>query len=516
MQLRYGAVTRTGPTAPLQSWNDGSGASATAEAQATKERAADGVAGYGESLPFADRIQDSFGRHDVRGIRAHLDGAASDACAEIGATAYASGTDIAFARSPDLHTAAHEATHVVQQTGGVQLADGVGETGDPYEEHANRVADLVVSGDSAEPLLDTVAGTGVPVHTSIEAQSIQKQAKVGLIDASQLPHPVPEGVDLPTIQDPQVSIVDNDARECRQASRSDVVGSSFFADNGLVFVDPRGDPWTLSVEDLVFTHSSGGTIEIPWSDIQLAAEPRATSFEQTEGILYPLKDDLLTRAFDAENTPNIVQAARLVSEVIAELKAQRVQYAELTTVFAGAIAGLGGASQLVRTYTQRTSSSTAPRRSSGSSTDGPSTTARTDKNTTLTLPAGGVRRPAPRHRAASVKQGTYPNNKNTVYDKSVDVEADIRAVNGGRATLGRNSVGELTATVNGRTYAVESNGTLSPRNGPGFHTLSRKEFKALGVYNKFGDSDRANSILTKMGIERPERSRALAVWQQLQ
>lgn len=60
----------------------------------------------------------------------------------------------------DLHTAAHEAAHVVQQRGGVALKDGVGAPGDRYEQHADAVADRVVQGRSAEGLLDPLAGSG--------------------------------------------------------------------------------------------------------------------------------------------------------------------------------------------------------------------------------------------------------------------------------------------------------------------------------------------------------------------
>ncbi|MEO8844312.1 MAG: toxin C-terminal domain-containing protein [Kofleriaceae bacterium] len=65
-----------------------------------------------------------------------------------------------FAESPDLHTAAHEAAHVVQQQAGVQLKGGIdGGKGDPHEEHADAVADKVVRGESAEGLLDTMGPT---------------------------------------------------------------------------------------------------------------------------------------------------------------------------------------------------------------------------------------------------------------------------------------------------------------------------------------------------------------------
>lgn len=120
--------------------------------------AEEGVAGAAAPLPHLDAIQRSFGRHDVSGIRAQIGGAAAAASRRLGAHAYATGSRIAFAAAPDLHTAAHEAAHVIQQASGdVQLPDGIGQRGDRYERHADEVADAVVAGRSAEPLLDRFA-----------------------------------------------------------------------------------------------------------------------------------------------------------------------------------------------------------------------------------------------------------------------------------------------------------------------------------------------------------------------
>lgn len=122
--------------------------------------AAGGVAGGGAPLPHLAQIQASFGRHDVSGVRAHQGAAAAGAARELGADAYAVGNSVAFSRSPDLHTAAHEAAHVVQQRGGVHLKGGIDQPGDTYERHADAVADAVVAGQSAVSLLDQVAGGG--------------------------------------------------------------------------------------------------------------------------------------------------------------------------------------------------------------------------------------------------------------------------------------------------------------------------------------------------------------------
>jgi len=118
-----------------------------------------GVASGGGALPHLGAIQRSFGRHDVTAVQAHTDGAAREATDAIGANAYASGNHVALGGGgTDLHTVAHEAAHIVQQRAGVQLSGGVGQSGDPYERHADAVADAVVQGKSAEGLLDTMAG----------------------------------------------------------------------------------------------------------------------------------------------------------------------------------------------------------------------------------------------------------------------------------------------------------------------------------------------------------------------
>ncbi len=133
--------------------------------------AEDGLRGSGGTLPFASRIQQSFGRHDVSSVAAHVDGAAKKANTSMGSLAYATGNSIAFGQSPDLHTAAHEAAHIVQQRSGVQLKGGIGQSGDRYERHADAVAERVVQGRSAEDLLDAYAGNST--STAVQYRPLQ-------------------------------------------------------------------------------------------------------------------------------------------------------------------------------------------------------------------------------------------------------------------------------------------------------------------------------------------------------
>lgn len=139
--------------------------------------AARGLEAPASPLPFLDRIQASFGKHDVSHVQAHAGGAAAKATAAMDATAYATGDHVVFAGAPDLHTAAHEAAHIVQQRGGVQLKSGVGEAGDAYEQHADAVADKVAAGESAEALLDEMSGR-LQTTQAARPKSVQRKRVV--------------------------------------------------------------------------------------------------------------------------------------------------------------------------------------------------------------------------------------------------------------------------------------------------------------------------------------------------
>lgn len=146
-------------TARIQALADASRSPGAAGSDATiQQRALPGLRGQAVALPHRERIQASFGRHDVSHVRAHLDAPARASCAAIGVQAFASGEQVAFARAPSLFVAAHEAAHVVQQRSGIQLFGGVGRAGDVFEQHADEVASKVVRGESASALLDRHAG----------------------------------------------------------------------------------------------------------------------------------------------------------------------------------------------------------------------------------------------------------------------------------------------------------------------------------------------------------------------
>jgi len=167
-----------GPTAADRAWGDvftihvpvqraGGGSTCLDDNAQVHALAAAGVAGAGQPLPHRERIAASFGPgHDLSHIRAAVGGPAAEAANAIGATAYATGDRVAFADAPDLHTAAHEAAHVVQQRAGVHLSGGVGQSGDPYEVQADAIADRVVDGQSAADLL--LSGHPIGVTSQVQ------------------------------------------------------------------------------------------------------------------------------------------------------------------------------------------------------------------------------------------------------------------------------------------------------------------------------------------------------------
>lgn len=148
---------------------------------AVAKRANEGLASATEGFPHFDILQQAFGRFDLSGVRSATDARAAESVDSLGANAYATPSGVAFGGAPDLRTAAHEATHVIQQRHGQKPAGGVGSRGDRFERDADRVADAVAGGRAAEPLLTEMVGessrtSDVPTPSPL-AESVQFDKK---------------------------------------------------------------------------------------------------------------------------------------------------------------------------------------------------------------------------------------------------------------------------------------------------------------------------------------------------
>ena len=134
--------------------------------------------GPGTPLTHLNLIQRAFGHHDITAMREHTGYEAKTALETLGARGFSSNGHMAIAGSPDIYTQAHEAAHGVQQAGlgdGLQLKGSISETEDQYEQHADAVAGKVMRGESAEALLDQVAGGPTKVSTTPVSDSAPVQ-----------------------------------------------------------------------------------------------------------------------------------------------------------------------------------------------------------------------------------------------------------------------------------------------------------------------------------------------------
>lgn len=100
----------------------------------------------------------------------------------------------------------------------------------------------------------------------------------------------------------------------------------------------------------------------------------------------------------------------------------------------------------------------------------------------------------------------------TIALPEVDMATDTDLIQHGYATR----IGDNRWTVNGRTYVMESNGTLYPEGAAGLVTLNRREFKVLTVFVRYdGDESSARKELeSDPNIDENDILPALALFRQ--
>ncbi|MCA9538012.1 MAG: DUF4157 domain-containing protein [Myxococcales bacterium] len=301
------------------------------------DTAATGVRGAGSPLPHLDAIQQSFGRHDVTGVQAHVGGDAARASRAIGAAAYATGQRVAFAQAPDLHTAAHEAAHTVQQRAGVSLKGGVGEVGDRHERHADAVADAVVRGDSAEGLRNECAGTpaaGDPEQrTPRQRDDFPWRGVIGMPGASsaaQVMLTKADGTTLPLLPGERVEVLANATFATLQVRYTAPDGQ---VHEGTVPSDQVDDPTAREIDQnmigrqMTWTPSTPGTVPTPQGDAPLSAAFGGTPTNFAMWALAPTE-----QAAPPVNRVTVINCWEMV--VLAAFRAHLIAWARIHAVYA--------------------------------------------------------------------------------------------------------------------------------------------------------------------------------------
>jgi len=103
--------------------------------------------------------------------------------------------------------------------------------------------------------------------------------------------------------------------------------------------------------------------------------------------------------------------------------------------------------------------------------------------------------PNNRHNLNNIRPKNPAKDKNTIVLPGTDVAGDLADISAGRGRW----VDETSRyEVNGRTYAVESTGTVFPESGPGLVNLSRSEYKVLKqLIGSDGDINAARDALRR-------------------
>ncbi|MGA7816445.1 DUF4157 domain-containing protein [Caballeronia sp.] len=114
--------------------------------------------GQGMDHSTRTRMETAFGA-DFSGVRIHHDAHSDELGRSLSARAFATGHDVYFRQgeyspgtSGGRELLAHELTHVVQQTGGVQRKMTVSQPGDPHEVEADRMAQAVMKQEQSGEL----------------------------------------------------------------------------------------------------------------------------------------------------------------------------------------------------------------------------------------------------------------------------------------------------------------------------------------------------------------------------
>lgn len=124
------------------------------------ERSIESSRGGGSGMDHSTRtrMETAFGA-DFSGVRIHHDSDSDELSQSLSARAFATGRDVYFRQgeynpgtSGGRELLAHELTHVVQQTGGVQRKMTVSQPSDPHEVEADQMAHAVMKQDQSGEL----------------------------------------------------------------------------------------------------------------------------------------------------------------------------------------------------------------------------------------------------------------------------------------------------------------------------------------------------------------------------
>ena len=202
--------------------------------------------------------------------------------------------------------------------------------------------DLFAMGGGAAP---AARGIAFADREQRSADSGKVHPKLVPVTDEQLP-PV-KNLDLPKVENSLVDITDRKSDGVEKMLRSELRELANYVDNGIQSLSALpGDIMNLTVKKMTLTYTGGRTLGIPMQTVTLkGALGLAPAYERQNGFVVPL-DAEGEISFDRNNTPNVIICAQWINDEIARRKQIRQEIAELTSTFAGAVAGLGSAASM--------------------------------------------------------------------------------------------------------------------------------------------------------------------------
>lgn len=158
-------------------------------------------------------------------------------------------------------------------------------------------------------------------------------------ELDRLGHPVPEGMELPTVEAHDYVIDDEDSQSCYRISEHDL--APMFIDNPVEATPVQPDVWTLETDNeyVTFTYDNGAQYQVRLGDIDLAGGSDPERLVKYNGLVYPMSGNQVL--LDPHNTPRLAHMREWILEQTRERAAERLKMAELVSVFAQQIGRLG-------------------------------------------------------------------------------------------------------------------------------------------------------------------------------
>ena len=158
-------------------------------------------------------------------------------------------------------------------------------------------------------------------------------------------HPLPEGMELPTVQEHEYTVDDEDSQQCYFIGEREL--APIYVDNAVEVSPVQPDVWTLDTDNeyVTFTYNDGSTAVMRLGDIQLSGGDNPDRLVKYNGVVYPMEGS--NAAYNPHTTPRLAELREWVLDQTRQASDVRVEMAELANAFAQQIKRLSSGANAV-------------------------------------------------------------------------------------------------------------------------------------------------------------------------